>query len=83
MLTATTTYWTTNLELGLAFAVMKGVEPGLFTGRIASRGSDRVRVTRPRPVTFENLLTRPDPTREISQCFSRVGSLPSDLIGLG
>ena len=40
-----------------------------FSGQIPSRGSGRigsVRVTRPRPVTFDNLLTRRDPTREIS-----------------
>ena len=41
----------------------------LFSRQIPSRGSGRigsVRVTRPRPVRFDNLLTRRDPTREIS-----------------
>ena len=39
----------------------------LFTGRIVTHGSNRVRVTRPvRPVILENLLTRPDPHPEIS-----------------
>ena len=39
---------------------------GLFAGRMSSRGSDRVRVSRPdRPVMFENHLTRPDPTRPV------------------
>ena len=38
---------------------------GLFVDRVTSRGSDQVRVTRPRPVRPENLLTRLDPTREI------------------
>lgn len=38
----------------------------LFTGRITSVGFDRARVTRPRPVRSENILARPDPTREIS-----------------
>ena len=40
--------------------------PGLFRGQTTSRESDRIRMTSRRPVRFENLPTRRDPTREIS-----------------
>ena len=43
--------------------------PRIFAGsdRFPVHQSDRVRVARPRPVRFEDLLTRPDPAREFSE----------------
>ena len=50
---------------GSAFAEQPLMFPWLVTGRMTLCGSGPVRVTAPGSVTFQNLLTRPDPTREI------------------